>query len=218
MTVRYIGKSRSILVLAVPLTVLAILAPGAGRAAEGDGLWPVYEQSLKGAKYVDLTHTITPKIPVWAGFGASTFAPAKAGADIEGFVKTGEVYTYDKHGFEATEYALKTDQLGTQLNPPTHWRRSPLSKHLEATTISDCTSAMRLMRPLRTVGVSNSSRCRSSPSTCYSGAPVQKFGTRETLVAKANWSSNKIKECSAFSGAQTRRKSREVGTDCGRSL
>ena len=121
MTVRYGAKSRSIFAVAVPLTVLAIIGPSAGRAAEGDGLWPVYEQSLKGAKYVDLTHTITPKIPVWAGFGASTFAPAKAGADIEGFVKTGEVYTYAKHGFEATEYALTTDQLGTQLDPPAHW-------------------------------------------------------------------------------------------------
>src|SRR5262249_26612644 len=77
--------------------------------------------SLRDAKYLDLTHTITPKIPVWAGFADSTFAPAKAGADIEGFAKTGDIYTYEKHGFEATEYALKTDQLGTQLDPPAHW-------------------------------------------------------------------------------------------------
>jgi hypothetical protein len=39
-------------------------------------LWQVYEQSLKGARYVDLTHTINPAIPVWAGFGHSTFGPA----------------------------------------------------------------------------------------------------------------------------------------------
>jgi len=38
-------------------------------------LWQVYQQSLKGAKYVDLTHEITPQTPVWAGFGASTFGP-----------------------------------------------------------------------------------------------------------------------------------------------
>jgi kynurenine formamidase len=25
------------------------------------------------------------------------------------------------HGFEATEYTLRTDQLGTQLDPPAHW-------------------------------------------------------------------------------------------------
>ena len=33
----------------------------------------------------------------------------------------GEIYTYAKHGFEATEYTLRTDQLGTQLDPPAHW-------------------------------------------------------------------------------------------------
>src|SRR5262249_49351881 len=42
-------------------------------------------------------------------------------ADIEGFAKSGEVYTYAKHGFEATEYILRTDQLGTQLDLPAHW-------------------------------------------------------------------------------------------------
>ena len=57
---------------------------------------------------------------MWAGLADSTFAPAKAGADIEGFAKSGEVYTYAKHGFE-TEYILRTAQLGTQLDPPAHW-------------------------------------------------------------------------------------------------
>ncbi len=38
--------------------------------------WQLYESELKGAKYVDLTHTITPSIPVWAGFEASVFMPA----------------------------------------------------------------------------------------------------------------------------------------------
>lgn len=92
MTLRHDCKC-GLLSMAVSLTVLAIMIPDAGRAAEGDGLWSVYEQSLKGAKYVDLTHTITPNIPVWAGFAASTFSPAKAGSDIEGYVKTGEVYS-----------------------------------------------------------------------------------------------------------------------------
>jgi hypothetical protein len=39
-------------------------------AAAGNGLWSVYDQALKGAKYVDLTHMITPNIPVWAGFAS----------------------------------------------------------------------------------------------------------------------------------------------------
>ncbi len=114
---------RSVLVAALAAIAAGGLmgVPSRGHAGDDKGLWPVYEQALKGAKYVDLTHTITPNIPVWAGFADSTFAPAKAGSDTEGFATKGEVYTYAKHGFEATEYSLKTDQLGTQLDPPAHW-------------------------------------------------------------------------------------------------
>jgi len=107
--------------VAAIVVICTVMVPRDSDAAEDKGLWGVYVQSLRDAKYLDLTHTITPKIPVWAGFADSTFAPAKAGADIEGFAKTGDIYTYEKHGFEATEYALKTDQLGTQLDPPAHW-------------------------------------------------------------------------------------------------
>ena len=115
------GQSRLIPSLAAVFIIGTAMIPGNGDAAEANGLWGVYESVLKGAKYVDLTHTITPNIPVWAGFAASTFAPATAGSDIEVFAKTGEVYTYAKHGFEATEYTLRTDQLGTQIDPPAHW-------------------------------------------------------------------------------------------------
>lgn len=77
-------------------------------------LWRLYSQSLKNAKYVDLTHTITPRVPVWAGFGPSTFGPTVNPA-------TGKPYTYQADGFAATRYVLSTDQLGTQLDPPAHW-------------------------------------------------------------------------------------------------
>jgi kynurenine formamidase len=82
--------------------------------AEDHPLWAVYDQTFARAKYVDLTHTIAPNIPVWAGFGPSKFAPA-----ID--PKTGQAYTYAHDGFEATHYDLSTDQLGTQLDPPAHW-------------------------------------------------------------------------------------------------
>ncbi|MDW6020584.1 cyclase family protein [Mesorhizobium sp. BAC0120] len=101
------------------LFVTAYTVPAS--ADDAAGLWKVYNDSLKGAKYIDLTHTITPKIPVWIGFGDATFAPAGAGTDVEGLAKKGDVFTYDKHGFEATNYTLPTDQLGTQLDPPAHW-------------------------------------------------------------------------------------------------
>lgn len=89
-------------------------APAADAEPAAAGLWAVYEQSLMPAKYIDLTHTITPAVPVWRGFGPSTFAPT-VNPD------TGEPYTYAADGFEATSYRLATDQLGTQLDPPAHW-------------------------------------------------------------------------------------------------
>ncbi|MGY9049039.1 hypothetical protein P775_23765 [Puniceibacterium antarcticum] len=89
--------------------------------AQDNGLWGAYDDIFKGAKYVDLTHVITPEIPVWPGFGDSTFFPAEAGADLGDYAAKGDIYTYEDHGFVATSYLLKTDQLGTQLDPPAHW-------------------------------------------------------------------------------------------------
>jgi kynurenine formamidase len=80
----------------------------------GRGLWHVYDQTLAHARYIDLTHTITPGMPVWKGFGPATFGPSVDPA-------TGKPYTYAKDGFEATAYHLATDQFGTQLDPPAHW-------------------------------------------------------------------------------------------------
>jgi kynurenine formamidase len=99
---------RSILV-ALPAL---LLTTGAGAASHG--LWKVYDESLARAKYIDLTHTIAPDIPVWYGFGPSKFGPTIN-------PKTGKPYTYEADGFEATHYDLSTDQLGTQLDPPAHW-------------------------------------------------------------------------------------------------
>lgn len=103
------------------LLALSLAWAGTAIGQEGKGLWRVYDETLKGAKYIDLTHVIAPGIPVWHGFGPSKFAPAKAAADIEGLASRGDSYNYAKHGFEATAYTLTTDQLGTQLDPPAHW-------------------------------------------------------------------------------------------------
>ena len=90
---------------------VAVATPGTARST---GLWQVYDQALVGARYIDLTHEITPGIPVWKGFG-----PGKFSATVD--PKTGKPYTYAKDGFEATAYRLSTDQFGTQLDPPAHW-------------------------------------------------------------------------------------------------
>lgn len=92
------------------LALAGCSAPPAGSPT----LWDVYARSLKTAKYVDLTHTITPGTPVWAGFRAPKFAPTVN-------PRTGKPYEYKADGFAATDYELHTDQLGTQLDPPAHW-------------------------------------------------------------------------------------------------
>ncbi|KAJ2637050.1 hypothetical protein GGF40_002619 [Coemansia sp. RSA 1286] len=80
----------------------------------GSSLWNTYDSQFANAKYVDLSHTITPEIPIWRGFGNITFSPS-----INKF--TGEAFAYDTDGFVATAYKLTTDQMGTQLDAPAHF-------------------------------------------------------------------------------------------------
>jgi kynurenine formamidase len=99
------------------LTVLAAgfaLVFGFAQAADHPGLWKTYDDALRHAKYIDLTHTIAPDSPVWHGFGPSKFGPTINPA-------TGKPYSHKADGFEASHYDLSTDQLGTQLDPPAHW-------------------------------------------------------------------------------------------------
>ncbi len=108
--------------------------------ARGDGLWDVYAQSFAHARYIDLTHTIAPGIPVWRGFAPSAFAPT-----VDPL--TGKPYTYKVDGFEASHYDLQTDQLGTQLDPRRIGRRNiPRSTNCR--------------RPIRCARSSSSPSCR----------------------------------------------------------
>ena len=75
----------------------AALAPAQSAPPPPSSLWDVYTQHLKGAKYVDLTHTITPSIPVWAGFASPKFARTVN-------PKTGKPYEYKTDNFEASAY------------------------------------------------------------------------------------------------------------------
>ncbi|HWL85509.1 MAG TPA: cyclase family protein [Polyangiaceae bacterium] len=91
------------------------------QASQPAGLWDVYQATLSRAKYIDLTHAFSPTIPVWPGFGPAKFKASVAGHDIPDFVKSGDEFTYKKHGFVASSYEFSTDQYGTQLDPPAHW-------------------------------------------------------------------------------------------------
>jgi kynurenine formamidase len=99
--------------VALAMAILEVAASPAA-AERNSGLWSVYSNGLRGARYIDLTHTLTPQIPVWKGFGRSAFSPSLN-------PETGTPYTYAHDGFEATAYTLSTDQFGTQLDPPAHW-------------------------------------------------------------------------------------------------
>ncbi len=103
---------RAAAVAIMALAAASSATPAAANAAPG--LWKVYDEALSRARYIDLTHAMTPNMPVWKGFGAAMFDPSVEPA-------TGRPYTYAKDGFEATAYRLATDQFGTQLDPPAHW-------------------------------------------------------------------------------------------------
>ena len=94
-------------------TYAAINLP-ANASGKQDGLWRLYYGGLRTARYIDLTHRVTPRIPGWKGYGPSFFSPTVNPL-------TGQPYTYASDGFEAASYRLSNDRLGTQLDPPAHW-------------------------------------------------------------------------------------------------
>ena len=156
---------------------------GAGNArAAGStaapSLWGVYDRVLSGARYIDLTHAVTPHSPVWKGFGPSAFKPALN-------PDTGKPYTYAADGFEATAYELSTDQLGTQLDPPAHWAPEyPAIDELPATYA---------VRPL--VVISIASKVARDPKYALSSADVHAFERRHgrippgsVVMVRSDWS------------------------------
>ena len=105
----------------IVIGIMLILVTGCGHLKHKADLWSLYEKELRHCRYVDLTHAFNPSIAVWPGFGSAIFKPSVAGADMPGYIKKGEKFTYESHGFIATAYELPTDQYGTQLDPPAHW-------------------------------------------------------------------------------------------------
>jgi hypothetical protein len=66
------------------LALAAVAASAAPAVAQGaPGLWRLYDQTLSRARYIDLTHPITPSMPVWKGFGATMFAPSATGCLLD---------------------------------------------------------------------------------------------------------------------------------------
>jgi kynurenine formamidase len=131
----------------------AVLMPGVGLAGAPDaaggnhdeGLWGVYFEGLKGAKYIDLTHPLAPGGPIGEGFVDFTVGAARAGVAIPGFMAKGEPFSYRKQGVAITAYNLPMDHIGTQFGPPAH-----LNDH--GATISDIPPSVAL-RPLVVINI-----------------------------------------------------------------
>jgi len=166
-------------VLAAMALAAVVCAPASASAATRDpGLWRIYDRVLSRARYIDLTHVIAPTIPVWKGFGPSTFSPAVDPA-------TGQPYTYAKEGFEATAYQLSTDQFGTQLDPPAHWAPEyPAINELPATYA---------VRPL--VVISIVPQVRKDPKYALQVSDIRAFERRHgripagsVVMVRSDWS------------------------------
>jgi kynurenine formamidase len=165
-------------IAAIAATAIVAAAPATAGAAQGTGLWKLYDQTLSKARYIDLTHEIAPNMPVWTGFGPATFSPAVD-------PKTGNPYTYAKEGYEATAYRIATDQFGTQLDPPAHWAPEyPGIDELPPTYA---------VRPL--VVISIVKQVRKNPKYALTVADVKRFEKRRgriprgsVVMVRSDWS------------------------------
>jgi len=141
-------------------------------------LWQVYQQVFRGARYVDLTHSMEPDSTVWKGFGPQQFGPA-----VE--AESGRAFTYEKDGFEATRYQLSTDQLGTQLDPPAHWNPDyPAIDEIPASYA---------VRPLAVISIVD--QVRQNPGYSMSVKDVQEWERRNgpvpagsVVFVRSDWS------------------------------
>jgi kynurenine formamidase len=165
-------------IAAIAATAIVAAVPATAGAAQGTGLWKLYDQTLSKARYIDLTHEIAPNMPVWTGFGPATFSPAVD-------PKTGNPYTYAKEGYEATAYRIATDQFGTQLDPPAHWAPEyPGIDELPPTYA---------VRPL--VVISIVKQVRKNPKYALTVADVKRFEKRRgriprgsVVMVRSDWS------------------------------
>src|SRR5262245_9246546 len=92
-------------------------APAASAAAKG--LWGVWDSVFARARFVSLSHVLTPDAPLWKGFPSTTRFERGSGRldDAAPYAP----FTYEGTGLETTAYTFAADQFGTQLDPPAHW-------------------------------------------------------------------------------------------------
>lgn len=102
---------------------IALPAIGCSKSAApaAAGLWDVWDGAFAKARFVSLSHVLTPDAPLWKGFPPATKFERGSGKldDKAPYAPL----TYEKTGFETTAYSFAADQFGTQLDPPAHWHQ-----------------------------------------------------------------------------------------------
>ena len=123
----------------IPLAMSLLLGTALPAAAADAGLWRVYEKALKGAKYIDLTHTITPTIPVWAASGPSTFGPTRR--------------PRDRQALHLREGRLRGHALPARHRPARHPARSARPLGARVSRRSTSCPATYAVRPLVVISI-----------------------------------------------------------------
>ncbi|KAJ1662047.1 hypothetical protein GGF38_003409 [Coemansia sp. RSA 25] len=146
--------------------------------AQKDGLWAVYDVALAKAKHIDLTHTISPEMPLWRGFGSMEFSAAVN-------KETGQAFSYATDLFVANAYRLPTDQLGTQLDAPAHF-----NAHYAASDEMPATFALRKL-----CVIDASPQTRANASYALTVADVRaweaqhgRIPRRSVVFVRSDWS------------------------------
>ena len=103
----------------------AVALPVAGcarvSAPSAPGLWAAWDTAFANARYISLSHVLTPDAPLWKGFPPGTRFDRGSGRldDKSPYAPL----TYEGTGFETSAYTFVADQFGTQLDPPAHWHQ-----------------------------------------------------------------------------------------------
>ena len=107
--------------IAAGSVALPTLGCAKSAAPAAEGLWHVWDAAFARARYVSLSHVLTPDAPLWKGFPPGMQFRRGSGRldDRSPYAP----FTYEANGVETTAYTFVADQFGTQLDPPAHWHQ-----------------------------------------------------------------------------------------------
>jgi kynurenine formamidase len=119
-----IGRREYLAMMSGMLAAAGPAVSGGGAAAEGSsrrapGLWHTWDESFAHARYVCLSHVLSPGAPLWAGFKpTSRFELAQVRPDEKSAYVDANYATV---GWTSYRVALASENWGTHLDAPAHF-------------------------------------------------------------------------------------------------